>query len=320
MAIKALNQISIIDLTDGYSVDLAQNSGIFQATKDTKTAINADTTFNFSVSGLQGSEVIRDLKIGTCIVRDANGNQITYTGTSAATAPITVTTTNASQSGQSFTPASVTIHVYGTGSTHTAYAGEKATVEIPVYVEGTPGDPDTDSDIIITKIFSISASLVGQDGMNTFIRYSAVYPLTSATDMKENPSTDTIYIGIASVATDIAPAYNSTAWKWSKYVGDNGTPGIDYYISSSNGQFFRNTGINTTLTIHGRDSNLNEMTQAELRALGTIKWYMSYDPTAQEGSQYNNEVPNSTNQISISVTDALVSNEATFYVVIETND
>lgn len=84
------------------------------------------------------------------------------------------------------------------------------------------------------------------DGVSSYlwIRYATD---ANGNGMTTTPSSATKYIGTASTTTSTAPAA-ANAYKWSKYVGENGTPGENGYVhiayaDSADGK----TGFNTTV-------------------------------------------------------------------------
>lgn len=84
------------------------------------------------------------------------------------------------------------------------------------------------------------------DGVSSYlwIRYATD---ANGSGMTTTPSNTTKYIGTASTTTSTAPTAAS-AYKWSKYVGENGTPGENGYVhiayaDSADGK----TGFNTTV-------------------------------------------------------------------------
>lgn len=84
------------------------------------------------------------------------------------------------------------------------------------------------------------------DGVSSYlwIRYATD---ANGSGMTTAPSSATKYIGTASTTTSTAPTAAS-AYKWSKYVGENGTPGENGYVhiayaNSADGK----TGFNTTV-------------------------------------------------------------------------
>lgn len=286
---KALGQISIIDLTDGYTVTLDQDAGSFQAT-DTYTAINARTQFSVNITALQGATVKTGIKIGTCIIKDKNGHEIQNGSISATTIG------NVSP---------VSIEVYGNGqSLQPSFTGEMATVTIPVYVEGDPSD-NTDTDIIINKVFTISASVAGESGASSYthIKYAED---AQGTNMNSQPADSRPYIGIAITDSPTPPSQASAYAPWTKYLGENGNDGLTYYIHSSNGTYFKNTGVNTRLTVH-----LYNADGTEAAIPNNLEWYKG-DPNSG-----GIKVTNVSHRSYIDVTPTDVTNTETYFIALE---
>ena len=286
---KALGQISIVDLTDGYTVTLDQDAGSFQA-NDTYTAINQTTQFSVNITALQGATVKTGVKIGTCVIKDKNGTQISDGSIEASAA-----TGNVSP---------VTIQVHGGTHAH-PFTGEMATVTIPVYVEGQPGDSDTASDIIINKVFTISASVAGDSGESSYthIKYAED---AQGTNMNSQPADSRPYIGIAVTNSSTPPSQASAYAPWTKYLGEKGDDGLTYYIHSSNGTYFKNTGVNTRLTVH-----LYNADGTEAAIPDNLEWYKG-DP--------NNggvKVTVTSHRSYIDVTPTDVTNTATYFIALE---
>ena len=79
----------------------------------------------------------------------------------------------------------------------------------------------------------------------THIRYSSKATPTSASDVSTSSDGKT-YIGIQTTTSSNAPAWNDTNWHWTKYVGSDGTPAVQYYAyikyaTDSNGSNMRDT-------------------------------------------------------------------------------
>lgn len=86
----------------------------------------------------------------------------------------------------------------------------------------------------------------GEDGTSSYlwIRYAKD---ANGTGMTASPTADTTYIGTASTTTPVAPT-SASAYKWSKYVGEDGINGKNGYIhiayaDSADGK----TGFDTTV-------------------------------------------------------------------------
>lgn len=285
---KALGQISIVDLTDGYTVTLDQDAGSFQA-DDSYTAINQTTQFSVNITALQGATVKSGIKIGTCIIKDKNGTQISDGSVEASAA-----TGNVSP---------VTIQVHGGSHAH-PFTGEMVTVTIPVYVEG--GDTQaTSDDIIINKVFTISASVAGESGTSSYthIKYAED---AQGTNMNSQPADSRPYIGIAVTDSSTPPSQASAYAPWTKYLGENGDDGLTYYIHSSNGTYFKNTGVNTRLTVH-----LYNADGTEAAIPSNLKWYKG-DP-----NDGGTDVTDTSHRSYIDVTPTDVTNTATYFIALE---
>lgn len=296
---KALGQISIIDLTDGYTVSLDRDAGSFP-TDSNYHAINTSTQFSANISALQGADAIQGgAKIGTCIIKDASGNTISN-GSITATAA----TGNISP---------VTITVYG-GNGQNTFTGTMATVTIPVYVEGDPSNPNVATDIVINKIFTLSAAPQGTPGTNgtssyTHIRYAED---AQGTNMNVDPADTRPFIGMAVTSSSTAPTQASAYAPWTKYLGEdgnNGTDGVTFYIHSSNGTYFKNTGVNTRLTVHIYNANGEEQTVPN-----NLEWYKG-DPNSG-GTKVT--VASHRSYIDIGASD--VTNTETYFVALETSE
>lgn len=296
---KALGQISIIDLTDGYTVSLDQDSGSFPADSSYK-ALNNSTQFSINITALQGSDNIPGgAKIGTCVIKDASGTDITSGGRITA-----------STAAGNLSP--VTVTIYG-GSSQSAFTGEMATVTIPVYVEGNPSAPSPSTDIVIMKTFTISAAPQGTAGTPGTSSYTHImYAQDSqGTGMNADPSDTRPYVGIVVTNSSTAPITPSS-YTWTKYLGEdgqdgtNGSDGITYYIHSSNGTYFKNTGVNTRLTVH-----IYKADGTEEAIPNNLEWYRG-DPNSG-----GIKVTNTSHRSYIDLTSSDVTNTETFFVVLE---
>lgn len=288
---KALGQISIVDLTDGYSVSLYPDTGSFP-TDANYNATNNSTTFSVNISALQGSNAITP-KIGDCVIKNASGQTV-------SNGSVTVTKSTGDVS-------PLTITVYG-GTSQTVFTGSMVTITIPVYVEGTPvsGQAPAATDIIINKIFTLSAAPKGAAGVSSYthIKYCATNNPASAADIFDDPSDTRPYVGILVTDSSAEPAYN--LYSWTKYLGEDGDPGTSVYIHSSNGTYFKNTGVNTRLTVYIRDAEGNNQTIPD-----NLEWYKG-DPTSG-----GVKVTNTAHRSYIDITPTDVTNTETYFVVLE---
>lgn len=277
MAIKAVNQIDVIDLTDGYSVILTNDNYTFLGTTNSVNGTQQTTT---KVMALCGSEQV-PCKVGTITcptgisaVSDGKTPEptITITATSALTQSGTITipiivddiTINKTfsyaiafkgatgQNGTSVTVKSTSV-TYQVGASGTTKPTGEWKTEVPAVPNGQ---------FLWTK---------------TVVQYS---------DGKSTESYSVSYKGTNGIN------------------GTNGKDAITMAITSSGGTIFKNTAIATTLTAHVYKGGV-EVTGANLTALGTIKWYKDGGTTAvATGSSYT-----------ISAGD--VNNKATFSAQLE---
>ena len=299
MAVKASDQISVVDLTDGYSVMLTSDSASFAANASGKAL--AATTFVTQVIAMRGTAQIQPSVTAADIVCPTNisasvstsspysamnpGISITvaaaFTGNNAeVTIPVVLEnditinkkfTISASKTGAA--GSSYYTHIrYGTDSSGSGMTPtpSASTKYIGIYVGTSSTAPSSASSYTWSKYS-------GDNGAATYthVRYSAN---SDGTDFVTTPTSATKYVGIAITNSSTAPT-GKTSYTWSKYVGDNGADAITMSITSSNGTIFKNTSIATTLTAHVYKAGV-EQTGTALSALGTIKWYKDGSSTA----------------------------------------
>lgn len=281
MAIKAVNQIDVIDLTDGYSVVLTNDNYTFLGTT---SAVNGTQTTTTQVMALCGSEQV------PCTV----GTITCPTGISAVS------------DGKTPMP-TITI-------TATSALTKSGTITIPIVVDG-------DITINKTFSYSIAfKGQTGQNGTSVTVSSTSVtYQVGTSGTTKPTGEWKTEVPNVANgqfLWTKTVVKYSdgkSTEAYSVSYKGTNGTNGINgtngkdaitMAITSSGGTIFKNTAITTTLTAHVYKGGV-EVTGSALSSLGTIKWYKDGGTTAvATGSTYT-----------ISAGD--VSNKATFSAQLE---
>ena len=253
MAIKAVNQIDVIDLTDGYSVILTNDSHTFLGTTN---SVNGTQTTTTQVMALCGSEQV------PCTV----GTITCPTGISAVS------------DGKTPMP-TITI-------TATSALTKSGTITIPIVVDG-------DITINKTFSFSIAfKGQTGQNGTSVTVSSTSVtYQVgTSGTNKPTGEWSATVpnvpngqYLWTKTVV-NYSDGKHTESYSVS-YKGTNGTNGtngkdaITMAITSSGGTIFKNTAIATTLTAHVYKGGV-EVTGSALSALGTIKWYKDGGTTA----------------------------------------
>lgn len=253
MAIKAVNQIDVIDLTDGYSVVLTNDNYTFLGTT---TSVNGTQTTTTQVMALCGSEQV------PCTV----GTITCPTGISAVS------------DGKSPMP---TITV-----TATSALTKSGTITIPIVVDG-------DITINKTFSYSIAfKGQTGQNGTSVTVSSTSVtYQVgTSGTTPPTGTWSSTVpsvangqYLWTKTVVNysdgKSTESY-SVSYKGTNGInGTNGKDAITMAITSSGGTIFKNTAIATTLTAHVYKGGV-EVTGSALSALGTIKWYKDGGTTA----------------------------------------
>lgn len=253
MAIKAVNQIDVIDLTDGYSVVLTNDNYTFLGTT---TSVNGTQTTTTQVMALCGSEQV------PCTV----GTITCPTGISAVS------------DGKSPMP---TITV-----TATSALTKSGTVTIPIVVNG-------DITINKTFSYSIAfKGQTGQNGTSVTVSSTSVtYQVGASGTTKPTGEWSATVPNVPNgqfLWTKTVVRYSdgksteaySVSYKGTNGInGTNGKDAITMAITSSGGTIFKNTAIATTLTAHVYKGGV-EVTGSALSALGTIKWYKDGGTTA----------------------------------------
>lgn len=278
MAIKAVNQIDVIDLTDGYSVVLTNDNYTFLGTTN---AVNGTQTTTTQVMALCGSEQV------PCTV----GTITCPTGISAVS------------DGKTPMP-TITI-------TATSALTKSGTITIPIVVDG-------DITINKTFSYSIAfKGQTGQNGTSvtvssTSVTYQAGTSGTTPPTGTWSPTVPNVANGqylwtktVVNYSDGKSTESFSVSYKGTNGInGTNGKDAITMAITSSGGTIFKNTAIATTLTAHVYKGGV-EVTGSALSSLGTIKWYKDGGTTAvATGSTYT-----------IGAGD--VSNKATFSAQLE---
>lgn len=253
MAIKAVNQIDVIDLTDGYSVVLTNDNYTFLGTT---SAVNGTQTTTTQVMALCGSEQV-PCTVGT--ITCPTGISAVYDG-KAPMPTITITATSA--------------------------LTKSGTITIPIVVDG-------DITINKTFSFSIAfKGQTGQNGTSVTVSSTSVTYQVGASGTTPptgtwSTSVPTVQNGQylwTKTVVNYSDGKSTESYSVS-YKGTNGTNGKDgldaitMAITSSGGTIFKNTAIATTLTAHVYKGGV-EVTGSALSALGTIKWYKDGGTTA----------------------------------------
>lgn len=307
MAIKASTQIDLIDLTDGYSVFLSNDNFTFQGTT---SSVSGTQTFTVEISALCGRDqvacsvgtistptglsavsdgktpkptitvtatsalttsgsftipvVIGDITIGKVI-----SYSIAYKGTNGTSVTVSSTAVTYQKSSSGITPPTGT----WTDAVPATNAGEYLWTKTMV----------TYSDGKSTTAYSVSRNATnGSNGTSVTVSSTAVTYQVS--DSGTTPPTGTWsttpvagsagqYVWTKTVV-NYSDGKSTTSYAISRN-GANGTNGKDalsIVAISSNGTFFKNTEIATTMTAHVY-KGATELAGSALTAEGTIKWY-----------------------------------------------
>lgn len=219
MAIKASAQTTLIDLTDGYSVNLSCDSYTFQGDTD---SVSETQTVTSVIQALCGDEIVActvgsiSTPTGLSIVSDGKtpSPTLTITATSALT-----------RNGSVIIPVKIgEVTISKVFSYSIAFKGIQG-IKGDQGIQGIQG-PKGDQGIQGPKGDN------GTNGQTTYfhIKYSAVPNPTSSSQMTETPST---YIGTYVDFTQ-ADSTDPSKYIWSRFVGAQGAKG-DQGIQGING-------------------------------------------------------------------------------------
>lgn len=312
MAIKASNQITLIDLTDGYSVVMTNESHTFLGTTNSVEGTQTTTTM---IQAICGSEVVPctvgkiEAPTGLSIVSDGKTPTptLTITATSALTKsgtviiPVQVNNGDITisksfsysiafkgmngQNGTSVTVKSTSVTYQASTSGTTTPSGEWLT-SVPSVPAGQflwTKTVVTYSDGKSTTAYSVSRQGTnGQNGTSvTITNTSTTYQVgTSGTTppsgswSTEMPQTNPGQYLWTKTTVTYSDGKSTTSYSVSRngINGQNGADALSMVIISSNGSIFKNTDIATTLSAHVYKGGV-EVIGGSLTALGTIKWY-----------------------------------------------
>lgn len=268
MAIKAADQVSIVDITDAYSILLTSESVTFVA--GNSSTLGTQQTATTTVVAYRG-----DTALVPTVGNITAPTGITVSKGTATTAGCTLTITAA------------------------ATLASGGSIEIPVTVDG---------DVTITKKFTFAIAFKGGTGGTgpTGVSMRNKGEWSSGTAYTAGTSGGT-YIDVVTLdgasymcksghtASSSNKPPNSTYWTLIAEKGEQGIQGIQgipgpqgdagddaitLVITSSAGTIFKNASIATTLTAHVYQGGV-EVTGSALTALGTIKWYKDGSSTAE---------------------------------------
>lgn len=315
MAIKSSDQISIVDVTDAYSVNLTLDSYTFPGTTGAAKAGSVST----QVSAMQGANQVAASVVLSEINKPAG---ITVTSDNDATSPML--TISVSTSVTSAGVIKIPVHVDDvvivkefsfaiafTGTSGTSVSITSSSVTYQASASGTTAPTGTWS----KDIPSLSAGqylwtktvVTYSDGKST-TAYSVSRSGTNGTNgtSVSVTSTDISYQASTSGTTtptgtwvSAPPTVSAGQYLWTRTIvtysdgksttsysisrngtnGVNGADAITMTVTSSNGTIFKNSAISTVLTAHVYKAG-TEVTGSALTALGTIKWYKDGGATA----------------------------------------
>lgn len=318
MAIKASSQISLIDLTDGYSVVLTNESHTFLGTTN---SVSGTQTTTCMVQALCGAEQvpcavgsIAGLPSGLSIVSDGKTPvpTLTITATSALTKSGTVmipveigdiTISKAfsytiafrgsnGSNGTSVTisSTSVTYQVSTSGTTAPtgAWADNPPTVPAGQYL--WTKTVVTYSDGKSTTAYAVSRSGTnGSNGTSVTVKSTSItYQVGTSGTTKPTgtwsatvPSTSAGQFLWTKTVVEYSDGKTTESYSVSRNGsnGANGNDAIHLVIESTGGTIFKNTDIATTLSARVYKGGV-EVTGSTLTSLGTIKWYKDTDTTS----------------------------------------
>lgn len=320
MAIKASNQMTLIDLTDAYSVILTNENHTFVGDIDSVSSTQTATTQIITMLGSEqvactvgtmstptGLSAVSDgktpsptvtitatsaltsggtftipVKIGDITINKVFSYAIAYRGNTGANgSSVTITNTSvtyqASASGTT-TPTgtwettipSVTNGQYLWTKTVVSYSDGKSTTAYSVAYKGTNGS--NGSSVTVS-----STAITYQKGSNGTTAptgtWSSTIPATNEGEFLWTKTVVTYSDGKSTTSYSVSRnAVNGTD-------GQDGADAITLVVTSSNGIIFKNTDIATTLTAHVYKAGA-ELTDAQITALGTIKWYKDSGTTS----------------------------------------
>lgn len=317
MAQKAADQVTIVDVTDAYSVILTSEAYMFPGTTN---AAKAGSTTTQVVAMLGADQVAANVILSEVVAPSG----VTVTKDTDATAPTLTITVSTSVTA----PGNVKIPVHigdvtivktfsfaiaftgaggnagkGIASTKVEYQASASGTTTPTgtWATSVPAvSPSqflwTRTTITYTDATTSTAYSVGQMGATgspgsngkgvtgAVVTYqvstSGTTPPTGpwSGSVPSVPQGQFLWTRTVTTYTD-----NSTSTSYSvARAGENGSNGADaitLVVTSSNGFIFKNSAIATVLTAHVYKAGV-EVTGAELTALGTIKWYKDGGATA----------------------------------------
>lgn len=252
MAIKSADQITIVDVTDAYSVMLTSEAYTFVGGVGGVGSGQACTTEAVAYCGSNQCAAV-NVTVGDIVCPTGISAKVENSGTSKV--KITFTTT--------------------------ATISTSCEATIPVVVDG----------ITVNKKFSFAVAKAGQNGSSVTVKSTSVTYQVSASGTTTPTGTwgDTVptvpngqFLWTKTVVT-YSDGKSTTSYSVS-YKGTNGVNGADAIsmtITSSNGTVFKNNSGSTVLTAHVYKGGVEQtVTEAGVcNSLGTVKWYKAGSTT-----------------------------------------
>lgn len=309
MAVKASNQVDLIDLTDGYSVILTSDSHTFIGGT---AGVQGTQTATTQVMAFQGDEQV-SCSVGTMSGQVNGISASAGTQTPAPTVTFTATSALADKGSINIPVIIGDLTINKKWSWSIAFRGADGTsvtitsTEVK-YQKSTNGstppngtwenDPPTPtagqylwtrtkvtySDSNYTQAYSVSRyGEKGNDGTSvtvssTEVKYasssSGTTPPADGSTWKSSPGDVSISQGQyfwTRTKVVYSDTKTTTSYSVTRY-GEDGDDALLLIISSSAGTIFKNTKVNTTLTAHVYKGGA-ELNSTQIDALGTVKWY-----------------------------------------------
>lgn len=320
MAIKSSDQISIVDVTDAYSVMLTSESHTFPGTTtaakagSTTTQIIAMCGSSQVAANVVASEITKSAGITVSVDTDPTAPTLTISVAASVTTGGTVNIpvhigditilkaftyaiAFSGNNGTSVTVSStsVTYQVSTSGTTTPTGTWSSSIPNVPAGQYLWTKTVVNYSDGKSNTAYSVSRSGTnGSDGDSVSVESTAVTYQTSASGTSAptgnwSATVPTVpagqYLWTRTVVT-YSDGTSTTSYSVSRN-GTNGADGADAVtmtVTSSNGTIFKNSAISTVLTAHVYKAGV-EVTGSALTALGTIKWYKDGSTTAMATGQ-----------------------------------
>lgn len=268
MAVKASDQISIVDVTDAYSVAMTSEAYTFIGDATAALAGSCST----QISAMQGADAVI-VTVGTITTPSGITASITNNGTTA----VTVTFTAAASTVKTACEATIPLTIDGDISFTKKFS-------FGVALKGSNGTSVTIKSQSVTYQASTSGTTAPTGTWSTSV------PTVANGQYLWTKTVVTYSDGASTTSYSVA------------YKGTNGAAGADAItisVTSSNGTIFKNADIVTVLTAHvykgGKE--LTSSTSPTLASQGTIKWYKDGGTTAVgTGSTYTISAGDVTNK------------------------